>query len=280
MANELANEPQAELYRTLRDSSRTQETAAFLLDARHAGKPVADLDPALQPATLLEAYAVQDAMAAKLGPVGGWKIGAARPDTVPMYGPMPLHLGFVGMGQQMPDKQSRLRGIEAEIGFLLQKDLPIRGTGGRPDPYSREEILSAIGRVCPVIEVLESAFVAPDEATHLAMVADLQMNGGFVHGPAYADWRSLDFSDIPNEPIEITIDGVVRWDALGKNTNGPDMMRLLEHLVNDAQFRTGGLQAGQWITTGSWMGKLMAHAGSSVEVRFARFGTVAFSFAG
>lgn len=275
----MAHESQADPYQSLRDSPRTQQTAAFLLETRRNRKPVADLDPVLQPATLLEAYAIQDAMAAKLGTVGGWKIGAAQPDATPMYGPMSLHLGFIGTGQEMPNKQSRLRGIEAEIGFLLQKDLPIRGIGGRPDPYTREDILSAIGRVCPVIEVLESAFIAPDEAAHLAMVADLQMNGGFVHGPTYEDWPSLDFSNIPNEPIEIVIDGIVRWEALGKNTNGPDMLRLLEYLANDAQFRTGGLQAGQWVTTGSWMGKLMAQAGSSVEVRFARFGTVAFSFA-
>ena len=258
-------------FAALKDSDRTRDTAYLLLDARRDGKPIADLDPALQPATLNEAYAIQDAMAEHLGPVGGWKVGAPRPDATPMFGPMPLPFGFIHNGEQLPGAMSRLRGIEAEIGFLLRKDLPIRD-----QRYTREEILAAIASVHPVIEVLESAFIAPEEATHLAMVADLQMNGGFVHGPACAGWQAIDTT---NEQLEIVIDGIVRWNGLGRNTGGPDLLRLVEYLVNEGQFRTGGLQVGQWITTGSWMGKLLAHSKSSVEVRFAHFGAVAFSFA-
>jgi 2-keto-4-pentenoate hydratase len=257
-------------FEALIESERTVETAGVLLAARESCRPIRDLDPALQPATLLEAYAIQNAMASRLGPIGGWKIGAPRPDATPMFGPMPQRFGFIHNGEELPGELSRMRGVEAEIGFLLRKDLPVR-----EDRYSREEILEAIASAHPVIEVLESAFVAPEEATHLAMVADLQMNGGFVHGPAVHDWQTL---DITNEHLEIVIDGVVRWDAVGKNTNGPDLLRLLDYLANEAQFRTGGLQVGQWITTGSLMGKLVAHGRSAVEVRFAHFGTVAFSF--
>lgn len=267
---------QAELYRSLREQKRTEETAALLLAARRETRPMKDLDAALQPASLLEAYAIQDAMAASLGQVGGWKIGAPRPDATPMYGPMSLAFGFIGSGKELPGAWSRMRGVEAEVGFLLKHDLPARATGEHAERYTREELLAAIGSVHPVIEVLESAFVAPDEAAHLAMVADLQMNGGFVHGSACTGWQTLNWD---NEDLEIVIDGIVRWDKPGKNTNGPDFLRLLEYLANDAQFRTGGLKAGQWITTGSWMGKLLAHERSSVAVRFAKFGTVAFSFA-
>lgn len=267
---------QTALYQSLRAQKRTEETAALLLEARRETRPMKDLDASLQPAGLLEAYAIQDTMAATLGPIGGWKIGAPSPDATPMYGPMSLEFGFIGTGKELPGKWSRLRGVEAEIGFLLKHDLPARGTAENHQRYTREEVLAAVGSVHPVIEVLESAFVAPEEASHLAMVADLQMNGGFVHGPACEGWQSLDWN---SEPLEIVIDGIVRWDKPGKNTNGPDVLRLLEYLANDAQFRTGGLKAGQWITTGSWMGKLLAHGRSSVEVRFSRFGAVAFSFA-
>ena len=257
-------------FNALKDSERIRETAMLLLEARQTCSPIVDLDPALLPATLNEAYAIQNAMAEHLGPIGGWKIGAPRPDATPMFGPMPLHLGFIGNGEEMPGARSRLRGIEAEVGFLLRRDLPIR-----EERYTREDILSAIGSVHPVIEVLESAFIAPDEATHLAMVADLQMNGGFVHGPACADWQKIDNS---NEQLEIVIDGIVRWKDVGKNTAGPDLLRLLDYLANEGQYRTGGLQVGQWITTGSWMGKLLAHGRSSVEVHFEHYGPVAFSF--
>ncbi len=269
-----------EAHRALIESERIQQTAEVLLDARASAKGLAGLDAALQPASLNEAYAVQDAMAARMGPIGGWKIGAASPDATPMFGPMPLRNGFVKTGGEMQGPR-RLRGVEAEIGFLLRRDLPARTMR-----YSREEILGAIGSVHPVIEVLESAFVAPDEAEHLAMVADLQMNGGFVHGPAHhgpahhgpahQEWQAI---DITQERLEVIIDGVVRWSGVGRNTNGPDLMRLVDFLVNEAQWRTGGLEVGQWITTGSWMGKLLAMERSSVEVRFEHFGVAACRFA-
>ena len=257
-------------FEALKESTRIRETAQLLLDARHDMRPIIDLDPALQPATLDEAYAIQSAMAERHGPIGGWKVGAANPQATPMFGPMPLPFGFIASGEEMPSGQSRLRGIEAEIGFLVGKNLPMR-----KERYHRDEILNAIASVHPVIEVLESAFIAPDEATHLAMVADLQMNGGFVYGPSCKDWQQI---DIASESLDVIIDGIVRWSGTGKNTNGPDLLRLVEYVVNDAQFRTGGLQVGQWITTGSWMGKLLCHSRSSVEVRFAHFGAVAFSF--
>ena len=257
-------------FEALKDSDRVKETADLLLDARQGGRPLADLDPALQPATLYEAYAIQSAMAERLGPVAGWKVGAPSPEAVPMLGPMPLQFGLVRSGETLVGGQNRMRGIEAEIAFLLGKNLPVRG-----ERYTREEIMNAIAAAYPVIEVLESAFVAPDKAAHLAMVADLQMNGGFVHGSACKEWKEV---DIASETLEVSIDGVVRWSGAGKNTNGPDLLRLVEYVVNEGQFRTGGLQVGQWITTGSWMGKLLCHAQAKVEVRFAHFGAVAFSF--
>ncbi len=257
-------------HRALVESDRIQQTADLLLMARQTGRPIADLEAALQPATLNEAYAVQDAMAGSLGTIGGWKVGAPSPDATPMFGPMPLRFGFLKSGGQMDNPVSRMRGVEAEIGFLLHKDLPIRE--GR---YTREELLEAVGNARPVIEVLESAFIDPGEAAHLAMVADLQMNGGFVHGPEIENWREVHMDE---QPLEIIIDGVIRWDKVSRNTNGPDLLRLVEFLANEGQFRTGGLEAGQWITTGSWMGRLLAHGRSSVQVRFANLGNVAFSF--
>ncbi len=258
-------------FEALKDSERVKETAGLLLDAREEVRPMADLDAALQPATLDEAYAIQSAMAERLGPIAGWKVGAPSPEATPMFGPMPLRFGLIRSGDEMPGGRSRMRGIEAEIAFLLGKNLPVRH-----ERYTRAEIVNAIAGAHPVIEVLESAFIAPEEAAHLAMVADLQMNGGFVYGPGCKDWKDV---DIASESLEVIIDGIVRWSSTGKNTNGPDLLRLVEYVVNDAQFRTGGLQVGQWITTGSWMGKLLCHSRSSVEVRFARFGAVAFSFA-
>jgi 2-keto-4-pentenoate hydratase len=125
-----------------------------------------------------------------------------------------------------------------------------------------------------VIEVLESGLLDPLKATRLSMVADLQMHGGFVYGPAYADWQSVDFS---KEKVTLAVDGVVRVERTGSNTSG-DLMRLLPWLANEGAARTGGLKAGQWVTTGSWTGASLADAASVVSVEFATVGRVGLRF--
>jgi 2-keto-4-pentenoate hydratase len=76
----------------------------------------------------------------------------------------------------------------------------------------------------------------------------------------------------------LVIEGVIRCEGGMANPAGPDLLRLVTWLANEGQSRTGGLKAGDWVTTGSWTGKLYAMAGDSVEVNFAHFGKVAISF--
>jgi 2-keto-4-pentenoate hydratase len=106
------------------------------------------------------------------------------------------------------------------------------------------------------------------------MVADLQMHGAFVYGAAVADWQRIDFS---KERVTLAVDGVVRVERTGSNTSG-DLRRLLPWLANEGAARTGGLKAGQWVTTGSWTGVSLAIAGSQVDVDFSTAGGVHLRF--
>jgi 2-keto-4-pentenoate hydratase len=71
---------------------------------------------------------------------------------------------------------------------------------------------------------------------------------------------------------------VIRVERTGSNTSG-DLLKLLPWLANEGAARTGGLRAGQWITTGSWTGNTQATSGSSVEVLFSTAGRVDLRFA-
>jgi 2-keto-4-pentenoate hydratase len=106
------------------------------------------------------------------------------------------------------------------------------------------------------------------------MIADLQMHGAFVYSAAVANWQRIDFS---KEHVTLAVDGVVRVERTGSNTSG-DLMRLLPWLANEGAARTGGLKAGQWVTTGSWTGLALGTAGSSVDVRFSTAGEVDLRF--
>jgi 2-keto-4-pentenoate hydratase len=120
------------------DKDRLYQAADVLLEARRTLQPIDDLPPALRPKTLEEAYYVQDVMLQALGTVGGWKVGAATPEATPLFAPMPL-VGLAASGDSIAKQFRRLRGVEAEIAFLIGKDLPPRST-----PYSRDELVDSI----------------------------------------------------------------------------------------------------------------------------------------
>ncbi len=238
----------------------------LLLDARRTLRPIEDLPEELKPTSLEEVFWVQDRVAGAFGPVGGWKVGAPSLEATPMAAPMPA--AWIAEGGSLL-KGNRFRGLEAEIAFLLKSDLPPRAT-----PYTRAEVYEAVASCHPVIEVLESGLRVPTSAPQMSQWADDQMHGGLVYGPAYADWRGFDFHQ---EAVALTVDGIVRVERTGSNTSG-DLWRLLPWLANEGAARTGGLKAGQWVTTGSWTGFTLADSGSSVEVQFATIGSVSLRF--
>ena len=240
---------------------------AMLLDARRMNRPIDDLPVALQPVTLDEAYFVQDRLAIAYGEIGGWKVGAPTAEATPMFAPMPL--AWIASNNALLEGRHRFRGLEAEIAFQMGKDLP-----PREKAYSRDEVVDAIRSCHPAIEVIESGLTDPLTATKLSMIADLQMHGGFVYGAAVSGWKQIDFL---KEHVTIAVDGMVRADRTGSNTSG-DLMRLLPWLANEGAARTGGLKAGQWVTTGSWTGVTQAIAGSKVDVTFSTAGRVHLEF--
>jgi 2-keto-4-pentenoate hydratase len=252
------------------DNDRMRQAAELLLKARRERMPIHELPEKLRPATLDEAYALQDIMARALSPIGGWKVGAPAPDATPLFAAMPLWGGFGASGDHIPASFRRLRGVEAEIAFCLGKDLPRRS-----QPYSRAEVVDAIASVHPAIELLESGFFDVDKVDRLSMIGDLQINGGFVRGAAVPDWQTYDLAE---ESVAVTIDGKKVFQGTASNTAGTDLLRLIVWLANEGGYRTGGLQSGQWITTGSWSGKAFAQPGSNVEACFSRFGTVKLKF--
>ncbi len=252
-------------------------TADTLLAARRNNTPLADLPPDLLPLDIPEVSFVQDAVAAAFGPIGGYKVGAPTPEATPLFAPMPA-AWIAPSGTTLSGPRFRYRGLEAEIAFLVGKDLPARSPGEQP--YTREEALAAMASCHPAIEVLESAFIDPMQATKLAYLADLQMHGGFIYGAAFAggppvdNWQSIDFN---TEHVTLSVDGVLRIERTGSNTSG-DLLKLIPWLANQGA-RTGGLRAGQWITTGSWTGNTPATAASVVNVHFSTAGSVNLRYA-
>jgi 2-keto-4-pentenoate hydratase len=249
--------------------SQLMQAANLLLDARRTLTPMDELPGELIPASTEEVDFIQDRVAEGFGPVGGWKVGAASLEATPAAAPMPK-AWISQSGSLLAASAHRFRGLEAEIAFLLKADLPPRAT-----PYTNDEVYAAVASCHPVVELLESGLRDPTEAAvRMSKDGDMQMHGGLVFGPAYDQWQSVDFHQ---ERVSLAIDGVVRVERTGSNTSG-NLLRLLPWLANEGAARTGGLFAGQWVTTGSWTGYTVALPSSTVDVHFSTVGSVALRF--
>jgi 2-keto-4-pentenoate hydratase len=249
--------------------SQLIEAADLLLEARRSLVAIPDLPAEVRPVSIEEAWYIEARMAEALGPIGGWKVGAGSLEATPGCAPMPL--AWIGpSGSRLPAQRHRFRGLEAEVAFLLKSDLPARSA-----PYSDEEVYAAVASCHPAIEVLESGLLDPtDPAVRMSKDSDLQMHGGFIYGPAFPGWQSIDFHQ---EKVALAIDGVIRVEATGSNTSG-NLLRLLPWLANAGAARTGGLYAGQWITTGSWTGNTLATSDATADVHFGTLGMVGLRF--
>src|SRR6185312_4432930 len=223
---------------------------------------------ALRPKSLQEAIAVQMATMAALGPIGGWKVGAANATAEPSASPLALS----GIRKSPGAIQARTRIAECEIGFTFAKALPPRAA-----PYTADEVLTAIGTCQPTIEAVDPRFTDPSKLDQLTILADCGMHGGLGVGEPIAAWRPEMFAGLH---VVSTVNGALQREAVGSNPGGTDLMRLLVWLANSDVVRTaGGLTAGAVVTTGSWTGADMLPAGAHVVGKFDGFAPVEATFA-
>ena len=242
-----------------------QALAARLLTVRAAASPLT-VPPEDEPPDEAAAYAVQHAVAASLGAIGGWKVGASGPAAMPSAAPLPAS-GILPTPAELGASYSD-RLVEAEIAFRIAADLPPRDR-----PYRREEILAAIGSCHPVIEVVQWRIRAGIAGSANLKLADGIGHGALIVGEAVPDWTAIDFAR-----LEVTqaIEGQEPKRGIG-NPAG-DMIRLITWLADDGAVWSGGLKAGQIVTCGSWTGVTEAAADAAVSVAFAGLRPVQLRF--
>jgi 2-keto-4-pentenoate hydratase len=250
------------------DTSTTRAAAAadILLRARRGGERPADLPVSCRPRSEAEAYAVQDAVAARLGPIAGWKVGASDPEAEPNCAPL---LAVFDSPATLDPSAYTLRGIEAEIAFRFGADLPPRAA-----PYERSEVIAALATAHPAIEVCECRLADHAAVDPMSKVADNVFNGALIVGPAWDGWAEL---SVAAQPVQLLFDDAVVVERRGGNAAG-DLMRLLVWLANHLSRRGYGLRRGQVVTTGSWTGVRPSGPATHVAARFPGIGEAAFVF--
>ena len=224
------------------------------------------------------AYKIQMAMLAKLEKQGervaGWKMGGAKvtdPDKPfkPIFGFMLASLEVKSGGAA--DHKRYTDGsplIEAEVGFLISKDLP-------GPAVSREELLDAIGGTGGFSELISLRVRDADggtKATAAQGIADGAANGGFIRPQHIFPLDQVDFSKIETK---VVINGQVK--ATG-NSRDYRFIDAVLYLANALPKYGRYLHARDVVITGSLLDSPPAKAGDEVKIEFSVFDPLSVTF--
>jgi 2-keto-4-pentenoate hydratase len=233
---------------------RVNRLARLLIEARTRASLVRSDDA---PRDAAEVYWIQDAVLQAVS--GGrranvWKAIPPHPGSEPLATPVPPQ-GILPSPATARGPKHGLLGVEAEIAFRLGVDL------------QAAEALVAI-------ELCETRLADWNGANPWWKLADFQSHGAFVLGSGTEAWQAIDFAA---QAVEVLINGERKASAAGAHPSG-DPSRLLPWMIGHCAAR-GGLQPGDVIATGSWVGIVPVAPGDEVLARFPGIGAARLKLA-
>jgi 2-keto-4-pentenoate hydratase len=210
--------------------------ARDILDAFTTGKRFAQ---SAAPPTARAAYEVQAAVAARRGPVAGFKT-ARKPGQPNIMAPI-MASDVVPGGARVSSRFGGALGVELELGFHILSPLP-----SHEDPGFLAALHACVEPLA-LIELVDTRLDGPAAADPMAKLADAQMNAGLVLGPPLASWDggALACADASMRAGE-TVLLAGRADVPGGDAR--ETLRALAGMIGD---HCGGLQPGQIVITGS-----------------------------
>jgi 2-oxo-3-hexenedioate decarboxylase/2-keto-4-pentenoate hydratase len=258
-----------------------ERAAELLVRARLRRARFDRLPEDCRPPDVATAYAVQDALHARLeaagyGAVAGHKIGCTTPvmqefleiDTPCAGGVFAAtvhreqgafrHAGFLRVG------------VECVIAVRLAHDLPVSDA-----PYSRASVAPAIGACMAAIEVVDDRYLDYRSLDTPTLVADDFFNAACVLGPPVAAWRGLDLAAVRGR---MAINGAEVGAGEGGDILGHPL-EALAWLANAFATRGACLRAGEFILLGSVVQTRWVEAGDLVEVEIEGLGRASADFA-
>jgi 2-keto-4-pentenoate hydratase len=211
-----------------------------------------------------DAYRVQDAVARRLGPVAGWKVGAKSAGALPTCAPL-LATTVHAVSEPSVFATGRRVGLEVEIAYRLG-----RAFASSPQPPSSDEICAAVASTHIAVEICDTRW-RDGEQDAAWLLADNQMNEALLVG-APLEAEMIDFGDLQ---ARLVVDGETRVATRAGHPAG-DPRRLLLWLVRHCVTARGGLHEGAIVTTGSWTGMQFAEPGQHIVAELSGLGCLTF----
>lgn len=254
------------------DKTHTSPIARAFVEARRAGRVLSPY-PGPMPATLAEAYEIQDeAIAAWPDRIAGWKLGRIKEPLDQQYGAGrlagPIFSRNIWQAGAEPTRFPVIDGgfaaVEAEYVILLGAAAPDRGD------WTAEAVVPLIGRVFTGVEIAGSPYPGINQSGPAVTASDFGNNAGLILGDEITGWRDR----LADLTCTVAIDGQI----IGKGgavdiPGGP--LDSLAFLLNLLHQRGRRLEAGQLISTGAATGVHEIHIGQSAVADFGPDGRIA-----
>lgn len=245
--------------------SHLQSLVDALVLARLSGRPIAELDFAQAPATAGEAYAVDQAVADRLGWESlGWKIAGTTVQVrealglnAPIYGRIYRRHRHVSP-VRLPAAELMTPMVECEFFVTLGEALP-----PRKEPYILQDIEDAVATVHAGIEIAELRIPSLPSPPTTFLLADASAAGNYIFGPEIDDWKT----ELRDCPVEVEINGEIAARGQSQDVMGHPLKPLL-WLANARSEWGDGLKAGEMISTGSMTGYVSVARGDRAVARF------------
>jgi 2-keto-4-pentenoate hydratase len=254
-------------------TQHTGGAAAILWKNWQERTRINELPADCRPADRAAAYATQTEVVKFSGQkVAGWKIAAtsaAGQKHIGVDGPLagPLLANRVLKDDSIVPLDGNIMMVaEAEFAFTFARALPKRA-----NPYTREEVLDAVGSLHPAIEVPDSRYNDFAKVGAPQLIADTACADWFVLGaPTAADWRSR---DLVAHAVTAYRNDEPAATGSGANVLG-DPRIALTWLVNELRTYADGITAGQFVTTGTCVPPVPIKRGDTFRADFGDFGRV------
>jgi 2-keto-4-pentenoate hydratase len=255
------------------DELAARRAAETLLAAHKANVQFKALGPPDRPATVADAYDIQQRFVTLLrgqhGDAVGYKVGLTSAAMQTFCG-IDHPIAGVVLARRVVQSGATVRradygrlGLEFEIAVRLKSDVPVTGM-----PFTAEAIAPHIGGVCAAIEIVDDRSADYASLDVLSLVADNSWNAGIVLSEFVAKWP-----DLAAVPGRASRDRVAIGEGHGRDILGHPF-NSVAWLATQLASRGAGLKAGEVVMTGAVMKTVFPEADASYRFELEGIGFV------
>jgi 2-keto-4-pentenoate hydratase len=234
------------------EDTAARRAAEKLLAEHKANQRFRSLGPVDAPATIPDAYDIQDKYVTLLrgehGDTVGYKVGLTSA-TMQAFCGIDHPIAGVVLAKRVHRSGATVRrsdfgrlGLEFEIAVRIKSDVPVTGM-----PFTVKTIAPHIDGVCAAIELVDDRSADYANLDVLSLVADNSWNGGIVLSEFATTWP-----DLEGVLGRATRDRVAIGEGHGRDILGHPF-NSVAWLATQLASRGVGLKAGQVVMTGSVM---------------------------